>query len=118
MTAGTSVKLFFMQNRMDRFGRYVGREDGRDERFTWKRSRLVIAAMGLEHSSVLGIVDFERAIRALIISSSSSSWASFSALSSSVVIDMIADAKMERCIHNRDGMEIQVLRKYMTHTHR
>jgi len=113
MTSGTSVKLFFMQNRMDRFGKYAGREDGREERFTWKRSSLVISCMGFGHSRALGIVDFESAIRALIISSSLSRLVSllFPALSSSFLIVMIA-ALMESVYQSKGGMEIRVVRRY------
>jgi len=82
------VNLFFIQNKTDKFGKYFGREDGREVRSTWKRSSLVISVMGPGLSSALGIVDFDRVTRALIISSSFSIWAS--ALVSSFVAVMIA----------------------------
>jgi len=77
-----------MQNKTDKFGKYFGREDGREVRFTWKRSSLVISVMGPGLSSALGIVDFDRVTRALISSSSVSIWAS--ALLFSFVTAMIA----------------------------
>ena len=82
------MKLFFMQNKTDKFGKYFGRLDGRDVRFTWKRSSFVTSVMGPGLLRALGIVNFDRVTRALISSSSVSIWAS--ALVSSFVTAMIA----------------------------